>query len=91
MNQITVAKADIDWLGIPVYVSPILPTQPSPGEDARRIVRHGLADVLAWLGEKVGPEPGEPTHAFLAGGVLLTSQEFSERCRALGFEVVCDA
>ena len=28
--------------------------------DARRIVRHGMADVLAWLGEPVGPKPGEP-------------------------------
>lgn len=29
-------------------------------EDARRIVRHGLADVLAWLGEEPGPAPGQP-------------------------------
>jgi len=27
------------------------------GEWAKRTVRHGLADVLAWLGEDVGPEP----------------------------------
>lgn len=33
---------------------------PTPGEDGRRIVRHGMADVLAWLGEPVGPRPGEP-------------------------------
>lgn len=33
---------------------------PTPGEDGRRIVRHGMADVLAWLGEPVGPAPGSP-------------------------------
>lgn len=85
------ARADIDWLGIPVYVSPILPTRPSPGEDARRIVRHGLADVLAWLGEEVGPKPGVPTRAFLAGGVLLASHEFSARCKALSRKADSDA
>lgn len=76
-----------DAFDLPVHVSPLLPYRPSPGEDGRRIVRHGLADVLAWLGEKVGPKPGVPTHAFLAGGVLFASQEFTERCKALGWEV----
>jgi hypothetical protein len=27
------------------------------GEWAKRAVRHGMADVLAWLGDEVGPEP----------------------------------
>lgn len=90
-ETIALTRADIDWLGIPVYVSPILPTRPSPGEDARRIVRHGLADVLAWLGEEVGPKPGVPTRAFLAGGVLLASHEFSARCKALSRKADSDA
>ncbi len=29
-----------------------------PREQGRRLVRHGMADVLAWLGEDVGPPPG---------------------------------
>lgn len=31
----------------------------TPGEIGRRIVRHGLADVLEWLGEEVGPDQNE--------------------------------
>lgn len=61
--------------GVPVVVSPMLPIVPSPGTDARRLVRHGMADVLAWLGEDVGPKPGEVTHALVAGGSLWVSQE----------------
>ena len=30
----------------------------APGEQARRLVRHGLADILKWFGENVGPPPG---------------------------------
>lgn len=59
--------------GTPVVLAPMLPLAPSPGQDARRIVRHGLAEVLAWLGEKVGPEPGDATHALLVGGTLFVS------------------
>jgi hypothetical protein len=33
---------------------------PEPADDAVRIVRWGLADVLRWLGENVGPRPGDP-------------------------------
>lgn len=56
--------------GVPVLVNDHLPPPrpPSPAEDARRIVRHGLADVLAWLGESVGPEPGAPVHTVLVVG-----------------------
>lgn len=60
--------------GLHVVVSQALPYPPSIGEWARRIVRHGLADVLAWLGEEVGPAPDEQTHAFLADGQLVCSQ-----------------
>ncbi|WP_224279103.1 hypothetical protein [Nocardioides lacusdianchii] len=48
--------------GMQVFVSPALPTVPSHREVARRTVRHGYAEVLAWLGEDVGPGPGEATH-----------------------------
>lgn len=42
----------------------VRPRYPSPGEDARRHVRHlyAAAGILAWLGEAPGPRPGEPTH-----------------------------
>ncbi|RHA38725.1 DUF6221 family protein [Cellulomonas rhizosphaerae] len=54
-------------LGIPVIVSALLPMEPTPGEDAVRIVRHGLRDILEWLGEDVGPAPGVPTHSVMSG------------------------
>jgi hypothetical protein len=68
--------------GAPVIVSDLLPFRPSAGEDGRRIVRHGLRDVLRWLGEEVGPQPGEPTHAVWVedssgAPVLLASRDFA--------------
>ncbi len=65
-----------------VTVSKHLPLHPSAGEVARRIVRHGLADVLAWLGEKIGPRPEDLTHAIASmdpattGPFLLVSPEY---------------
>jgi hypothetical protein len=53
-----------------VVESPLLPLYPSDAENARRIVRHGLADVLLWLGENPGPAPGVPTRAFTIGDTL---------------------
>ena len=68
--------------GLGIIVSPhLLPMYPSPSEDARRIVRHGMADVLAWLGEEVGPKPGEAAHALQHQGGLLVSQELFDRLR----------
>lgn len=58
-----------------VIVSKYLPIEPTAGEQGRRRVRHGMADVLEWLGEIVGPEPGELVHTFRAGGDLYVSQE----------------
>lgn len=67
---------------IRVIESKFLPTPPTPGDDGKRIVRHGLADVLHWLGESVGPMPGEPTHSFLLGNhTLLVSAELGQRLR----------
>lgn len=70
-------------LGVPIVVSDHLPlAPPPPGVDARRIVRHGMADVLAWLGEPVGPRPGERVHAVLTGGRLHVSTEFLGELRS---------
>jgi hypothetical protein len=59
--------------GIPVVESPYLPIEPSAGTWARRYVRHGLADWLAWLGEDVGPLPDARTHALIVGATLHAS------------------
>lgn len=75
--------------GMPVLVSPALPLRPSPGEWARRFVRHGMADVLEWLGEEVGPEPDALTHVMVGmdlahdGSVIaFVSAEMFERLKA---------
>jgi hypothetical protein len=60
-----------------VFVSPLMPITPSVGENARRMVRHGMADVLAWLGEDVGPRPDEQTHAYILEGQLVCSPEYA--------------
>lgn len=52
--------------GLPVMESPALPFRPSPGEEARRIVRHGMRNVLEWLEMEIGPEPGHVTHCVIA-------------------------
>ena len=68
-------------LGYRVHVDPMLPFRPSPGEVGRRIVRHGMKDVLAWLGEPVGPKPDELTHAFQGGEHLFVSRELYARLK----------
>lgn len=55
--------------------SGVLPMPPSDGEVARRIVRHGLAPYLRWLGEDVGPAPHEVVHAIQIGTTLYCSRE----------------
>lgn len=69
-----------------VLVSRLLPVAPSVGEVARRLVRHGLADVLEWLGDPVGPKPDDQTHAVVGfdgsrsgGAVLMVSQELHDQ------------
>lgn len=59
--------------GIDVIESNLLPMSPSDGQVARRIVRHGMAKYLAWLGEDVGPAPDEQVNALLIGNTLHTS------------------
>lgn len=65
----------------PIVVSPWLPIAPTDGVDIVRMVRHGLADVLAWLGEDVGPKPGDKTHAVLIQGTLFVSQELADKIK----------
>jgi hypothetical protein len=59
--------------GFRVVIEPVLPIVPSDAENARRIVRHGMRDVLKWLREDVGPAPYEETHCFF--GVNPTTNE----------------
>jgi hypothetical protein len=61
--------------GLPVRISPQLPIAPSDEDNIVRSVRHGLADVLAWLGEDVGPKPGAACHAISTPSALYVSQE----------------
>lgn len=67
--------------GIRVLVTDALPITPSDGENARRMVRHGMAEILDWLGEEVGPKPGDPTHAMLIGDTLHASRTFAFRLK----------
>ncbi|TCJ23039.1 hypothetical protein [Nocardioides jejuensis] len=60
-----------NFMGMQVITSPHAVAPPSHGEWARRFVRHGMADILDWLGEPVGPEPHEPVPTVL----LLTAQQ----------------
>ena len=50
--------------GVSLVVTPLLPVPPSPREQARRIVRHGMNAGLPWHRDSVplGPAPDEFTH-----------------------------
>jgi hypothetical protein len=65
-----------------MFVSQLLPISPTLETDVVRRVRHGLADVLEWLGEEVGPKPGDKIHAIMAGTQLIVSQEFADKVAA---------
>lgn len=65
-----------------LVVSPALPIRPTLAEDAVRMVRHGLSDVLNWLGEDVGPKPGAATHIITAGSTVFVSKELHEQLAA---------
>lgn len=63
-----------------VVVSPLLPVGPSLAEDVVRTVRHTMARTLRWLGEDVGPKPGDAVHAYmLPGGVMIASPALAAR------------
>lgn len=68
-----------------------LPMKPTTGEWARRLVRHGLEDVLLWLGEDVGPTPDAETHLLVtnslgasSGPAAFVSHELAERIKRQG-------
>lgn len=65
--------------GIPMVISSALPLHPSDGEVARRLVRHGMAGILDWLGQDVGPAPDTLTHAYSTGGRMIVSAEMHDR------------
>ena len=64
---------------LPMVISAALPIPPTDTDNIIRTVRHGLADVLEWLGEEVGPEPGECSHFAYALGTLFVSQEMHDK------------
>jgi len=67
--------------GLSIIVTNLLPFDPAPGLQAERMVRHGLADVLAWLGEDVGPEPDfdpvEVLHAPDRSAILVSPRVYA--------------
>lgn len=65
--------------GLDLVVSSGLPMPPSDRENARRIVRHGFhaAGLLPLVDQPVGPRPGEPTRALLAGRILFVDHELA--------------
>lgn len=69
---------EFDLLGLRIMKTEGMPIEPSDGENARRIVRHGFAatytDFEQWDGP-VGLAPGEPIHWLRMGGTLLCSAE----------------
>lgn len=67
-----------------VVVTPVLPKPPSHREWATRLVRHGMADVLEWLGEDVGPAPDAQTHVLFTQGWLFASAEAYQELVAAG-------
>jgi hypothetical protein len=78
-------------LGTPVIVSSALPFAPSPGEDARRLVRHAFATARAERGQAcyfpdtlgdVGPRPGAPTEAMWLGDRVAVSADLAARLKA---------
>lgn len=84
------ASPDPQWcartavLGIPVIESPFAVADPveQAAADGVRIVRHGLADVIAWClpDEDLGPEPGTPVgKAYLVGWGVATQTHRSRR------------
>ena len=88
LNQFGVVSPFDHVFGIRIQRSNFLPMVPDHKEDARRIVRHGLKDVLEWLGEPVGPAPGEQIHAILTSDIyspgatsLLVSRDFDHALR----------
>lgn len=69
-----------------VLVTPVLPIEPSPGEIARRIVRHGFNDagLLPFAEGDVGPKPGDRIRALEIHGALYVDAELGEQLKREG-------
>jgi hypothetical protein len=71
---------------MPVIVSPALPL-PAPEKGSpewiTRYVRHGMADVLEWVGEEVGRGPDDTTDVLVMAGQLVMSQAAYDRIRTV--------
>ncbi|WP_343317754.1 hypothetical protein AAFM46_10920 [Arthrobacter sp. TMP15] len=74
-NPLPDLRPPVDSTALRIIVTQVLPLKPTLAQDTIRSVRHGLADVLNWLGEDVGPIPGALTHVFRSGGKLFVSAE----------------
>ncbi len=68
-------------LATPVIVSPFLPIEhvPTFADDMVRVVRHAMRRTVEYIGEDVGPLPGEVTHtrAMQVGRVLVVSADLA--------------
>lgn len=64
--------------GYEIRVSRALPIVATDAMIARAIVRHGLADVLRWLGEEPGLAPGQSGHIVVSDErrAIYISQKF---------------
>lgn len=83
MTRLTAMPPVDELAGLDIVVSPALPMQPSPAEDARRIVRHGYHDAGMWpaAAGEVGPRPGAPTRAMKIGRQLLVDRLLVDEIR----------
>lgn len=68
-------------LGTEVVISQALPVESSPKEWARRYVRHGMADILDWLGQPVGPSPDARIESVSDGVRIYVSREAYHRLK----------
>ena len=59
--------------GIKIVPMEELPIDSWAGLEAKRMVRHGLKDVLDWLNEPVGEEPGDKVHKLMHKNTLYCS------------------
>lgn len=71
--------------GIPVIVSPALPSYPTWMTDLTRYVRHALKlkSPEALRTYDPGPLPGDPIHAVQAGSKIIVSQDMYDSLKAM--------
>ena len=71
------------YSGYDLLESPHLPVVPDDVENVKRIVRHGLAEWVHYIGEEVGPKPGEAVHVLVFDRYMLASAEALDRIKRL--------